>query len=95
VLASTIGWVLGRRRPSPVVDNLNARINAWWVMVGVLSLSVMFAVPVTPPTERVNASAGSLTVSLTVGTVTVKLVTPAGTLILPPARSFMMVMIMY
>ena len=36
VLASTIGWVLGRRRPSPVVDNLNARINAWWVMVGVL-----------------------------------------------------------
>ena len=55
-------------------------------MVGVLSLSVMFAVPVTPPTERVNASAGSLTVSLTVGTVTVKLVTPAGTLILPPVR---------
>lgn len=36
LVASAIGWVLGRRRPGTVVDNLNARINAWWVMVAVL-----------------------------------------------------------
>ena len=39
VLASLIGFVLkwrSRGAASPVIDNLNARINAWWVMVGVL-----------------------------------------------------------
>ncbi|WP_440222274.1 phosphatidate cytidylyltransferase [Dokdonella sp. MW10] len=36
VVASTIGAVLGRSRPGATVDNLNARINAWWVMVAVL-----------------------------------------------------------
>jgi phosphatidate cytidylyltransferase len=36
LLASSIGLVLGRLRPGPVVDNLNARINAWWVMTAVL-----------------------------------------------------------
>lgn len=38
-LASLIGCVLkwrSRSAASPVIDNLNARINAWWVMVGVL-----------------------------------------------------------
>lgn len=38
-LASLIGFVLkwrSRGAASPVIDNLNARINAWWVMVGVL-----------------------------------------------------------
>lgn len=38
-LASLIGFVLKwrcRGADSPVIDNLNARINAWWVMVAVL-----------------------------------------------------------
>ena len=38
-LASLVGLVLkwrSRGAASPVIDNLNARINAWWVMVGVL-----------------------------------------------------------
>ena len=43
VLASLVGWALARRRgpagPSEVVRNLNDRIRAWWVMVGVLALA--------------------------------------------------------
>ena len=38
-LASLIGFVLkwrSRGAASPVIDNLNARINAWWLMVAVL-----------------------------------------------------------
>lgn len=38
-LASLVGFVLkwrSRGAVSPVIDNLNARINAWWVMVAVL-----------------------------------------------------------
>src|SRR5260370_17422737 len=46
VIASLIGWILGRRyREGPgksVVENLNARIKAWWVMVLLLSGSLMF-----------------------------------------------------
>ena len=38
VVASLIGGLLGRSRPSPVIDNLNARIRAWWAMVAVLVL---------------------------------------------------------
>ncbi|MGN6225467.1 phosphatidate cytidylyltransferase [Pseudoxanthomonas sp.] len=37
LLASLIGWLLHLRRPGPVIDNLNARIRAWWVMAGVLA----------------------------------------------------------
>lgn len=37
LLASLIGWVLHLRKPGPVVDNLNARIRAWWVMAAVLA----------------------------------------------------------
>lgn len=37
IVASLIGRVLASRKPGPVVDNLNARINAWWVMVAVLA----------------------------------------------------------
>jgi phosphatidate cytidylyltransferase len=41
VLASAIGIVLKRRvakgKPHDVIDNLVARINAWWVMVGVIA----------------------------------------------------------
>lgn len=44
VMASSIGWLLKRRAggPSPVIDNLNARINAWWVMVLVIGIAFMF-----------------------------------------------------
>ncbi|MBH0236927.1 phosphatidate cytidylyltransferase [Methylobrevis albus] len=39
-LASAIGLVLKRRAgagPSPGIDNLNARIKAWWVMVALIA----------------------------------------------------------
>lgn len=36
VFASSIGFWLKHTRPSAVVDNLNARINAWWVMLLIL-----------------------------------------------------------
>lgn len=42
VLASLIGYLLKRRSgdaENPVIDNLNARINAWWVMVAVLGVA--------------------------------------------------------
>lgn len=38
VLASLIGWLLQQRKgPTEVIRNLNARVNAWWVMVAVLA----------------------------------------------------------
>ena len=45
LLASLIGWVLKRRagpEPHAVIDNLNARINAWWVMVLVIGIAFIF-----------------------------------------------------
>ncbi|HTN29690.1 MAG TPA: phosphatidate cytidylyltransferase [Pseudomonas sp.] len=38
LIASLVGWLLKRRAggPSPTIDNLNARIAAWWVMVLVI-----------------------------------------------------------
>lgn len=45
LLASLIGYVLKRRSgdtPNSVIDNLNARINAWWVMVLVIGIAFMF-----------------------------------------------------
>jgi phosphatidate cytidylyltransferase len=33
LLASAVGWWLGRSRPSAAVTNLNARVRAWWVMI--------------------------------------------------------------
>jgi len=45
VIASSIGQWLARRRPagreSPVIDNLNARIKAWWAMVLLLGLALL------------------------------------------------------
>ncbi|WP_180058469.1 phosphatidate cytidylyltransferase [Acinetobacter sp. YH12227] len=44
VFASTIGYILKLRAgyaPAPVIDNLNARINAWWVMLLVLGSAIM------------------------------------------------------
>jgi phosphatidate cytidylyltransferase len=38
VVASFVGWLLKRRRGgSAVVENLVARVNAWWAMVAVLA----------------------------------------------------------
>lgn len=44
VFASAIGFVLKLRSGnaiSPVIDNLNARINAWWVMLIVLATAIL------------------------------------------------------
>ncbi len=62
-------------------------VTSLTLRVGAPSLSLILPVPVTPPTESVKVSGlGSLMASLTVGTVTVKDVTPAGTVTLPPER---------
>ncbi|HUG62627.1 MAG TPA: phosphatidate cytidylyltransferase [Methylomirabilota bacterium] len=45
VTASAVGHALARRSggaPNPTVENLNARIKAWWVMIGVLALAFVF-----------------------------------------------------
>ncbi len=48
-VASLIGGVLKFRlpagAPSGVVDNLNARIKAWWFMIGLLALALWFGKP--------------------------------------------------
>lgn len=36
VVASLVGFIIGRFKSGAVVDNLNARIRAWWVMAAVL-----------------------------------------------------------
>lgn len=43
VLASVVGYVLSRRAdgPSEAIDNLNARIAAWWGMVALLGLAFL------------------------------------------------------
>ncbi|TCB66440.1 phosphatidate cytidylyltransferase [Acinetobacter sp. ANC 4178] len=44
IFASTVGWILKKRTAqqiSPVIDNLNARINAWWVMLVVLATAIL------------------------------------------------------
>lgn len=43
IVASLIGWILGRGRPGdPTIANLNARINAWWVMVVAIGIAFLF-----------------------------------------------------
>lgn len=46
LLASAIGgllkWRVARGQPHAVIDNLNARINAWWIMVTAIGLSFVF-----------------------------------------------------
>ena len=43
LLASSIGavlkWRVAQGQPHAVIDNLNARVNAWWVMIVVICLS--------------------------------------------------------
>ncbi len=36
---ATLKRTVAQGRPHPVIDNLNARVNAWWVMIGVIGLS--------------------------------------------------------
>jgi phosphatidate cytidylyltransferase len=38
-LASLIGWILQRRGANPTIDNLNARVRAWWVMVAIIAVN--------------------------------------------------------
>ena len=49
VLASALGEILRRRLSprgdNPVIENLNARINAWWVMVFFLGLAFLVGKP--------------------------------------------------
>lgn len=46
LLASAIGallkWRVAHGQPHAVIDNLNSRVNAWWVMVGVIGLAFAF-----------------------------------------------------
>ena len=43
MLASLIGWIMHgqaqRRGGSPTIDNLNARVRAWWVMVAIIAVN--------------------------------------------------------
>jgi phosphatidate cytidylyltransferase len=41
VVATLIGQIMRWRRRSDVVDNLNARIKAWWVMSAVFAISLL------------------------------------------------------
>ena len=45
VLASFVGWLLHRqarrRGGSAVIDNLNARVRAWWVMVAIIATNFL------------------------------------------------------
>ena len=49
VVASIVGWSLktamAKGMPHSTIDNLNARIKAWWVMVLVIGLAFMFGRP--------------------------------------------------
>lgn len=49
VVASAIGWVLGRKLSpdgrNEAIENLNDRIRAWWVMVLALGLAFLGARP--------------------------------------------------
>ena len=44
-LASAVGWVLkmtrGSAGPRAAIDNLNARVRAWWLMVAVIGLALL------------------------------------------------------
>lgn len=44
VVASLVGWLLARRtegQPSTQIENLNARIKAWWVMVALIGIAFL------------------------------------------------------
>jgi phosphatidate cytidylyltransferase len=45
LIASTIGWILGRRAQTDsgraTIENLNQRVNAWWLMIAVLVIAML------------------------------------------------------
>lgn len=44
IFASTVGYLLKKKTgttPSSVIDNLNARINAWWIMLIVIATAIL------------------------------------------------------
>ena len=41
-VALTLRYTVARGKPHAVIDNLNDRINAWWVMVGLVALAFAF-----------------------------------------------------
>src|SRR5438876_10599567 len=41
LVATVVGQLLKLRRSNAVIDNLNARIRAWWVMSAVFALSLL------------------------------------------------------
>ncbi len=41
-VALTLRWTVAKGKPHAVIDNLNDRINAWWVMVAVVGLAFAF-----------------------------------------------------
>jgi len=46
MIASTVGFILKRRYaasgPNAVIENLNSRIKAWWVMVITIGIAILF-----------------------------------------------------
>src|SRR3569833_714432 len=44
-LATAVGFVLERRfageGPNPVIENLNARVRAWWVMIAIIGAAFL------------------------------------------------------
>lgn len=50
-IASLIGFILGRRVTSPqaitTVENLNERVKAWWIMIGIFALAFWLGKTVT------------------------------------------------
>lgn len=42
VIGAILKWRIAHGQPHAVIDNLTARVNAWWVMVGVIGLSFLF-----------------------------------------------------
>lgn len=41
-IAQTLRWTIAKGKPHAVIDNLNDRINAWWVMVLLVALAFAF-----------------------------------------------------
>ena len=41
LVATIVGQLMRLRRSGDVIDNLNARIRAWWVMSAVFALSLL------------------------------------------------------
>lgn len=42
LIAGLLKWQVAKGRPHGVIDNLNSRVKAWWVMVALIGLSFIF-----------------------------------------------------